>query len=653
MKKSILTIRTFIVLILSAFFVKAQTDATLFTYGNEKVNKSEFEQVYNKNNTGKPASYSEQSVREYLDLYINFKLKVAEAKIMGLDTSASIMNEMNTYRKQLSKSYLIDKEVTEQLLKEAYERMKNEVRAKHILIRVSPDASPEDTLKAYKKIMEIKKRVVKEDFSAVAKEVSEDPSAKDNGGDLGYFSAMQMVYPFECAAFTTPAGTVSNPVRTRFGYHLVKVEEVRNSKGQILVQHILIKTMKNASSDDIAKAKVKADEVYLTLKNGQSFEEVAATYSDDKTTSGNGGKLPWFGTNRMVPEFENAAFDLKNNGDYSMPFRTDYGWHIVKRIDKKEIGTFAELKDELKGKVEKDSRAELSKTHFLDRVKKEYNFKEMADAKKELWGKADSSLMKKMWKAELVSNLTKILFTLGQKTVTQKDFADYVEKNQRRANGSSQMMMNKLYDDFVTQTCMDYEESRLETKYPEFRNLMNEYRDGILLFELTDKKVWSKAVQDTSGLKIFFEQNQPKYKWNDRLKATIYKCKNAEVAKKLRAEFEKKNATQESVMKIIDKDSVLKAGFTSEEGIYERGQNTIIDQILWKMGLSSNKEDENGSITFVRVTALVEPQNKTLEEAKGYAVADYQEFLEKNWLAELRKKYHPKTEEAVLKSMIK
>lgn len=655
MKKQIILLSAFVGLSFSIFSYTTEgqnnSQQTLFTFNHEKVTKGEFEQVYSKNNSSKNISYSEQSLREYLDLYINFKLKVIAAKELGLDTMPGIKGELINYRKQLSKTYLMDKEVTENLMNEAYERMKKEIHAKHILVLISPDASSEDTLKAYKKIMDIKKRLdKKEDFSTVAKELSEDPSAKDNGGDLGYFSALQMVYPFETASYNTPVGSISNPVRTKFGYHLIKVEDNRPSRGQILVQHILIKTPKNSSDNDRVNAKNKIDEVFEKVKKGESFDELAKTYSDDHTSSNNGGKLPWFGSNRMVADFENIAFSLKNNGDVSGPFKTEYGWHIVKRIDKKEIAPLVEMKDDLKTKIEKDSRSELSKQHFINRLKKEYNFKEISDAKKEMWSKLDSSLIRKNFRAEQFIQKNTPLFSFADKTVSQKDFAEYLEKNQRKVSGSSVTgIADKLMDDYINQTIMDYEKSHLENKFPDFKNLMNEYRDGILLFELTDKNVWSMAVQDTNGLKNFHAQQKDKYMWKNRVAVIIYKFKNAEAAQQFRSECEKKGSTPESALKKLNNDNSI----TIEEGTFEKGQNPIVDEVAWKVGLSQNIKNNDETVSIVGINKLYNPAPKSLEEAKGYVVADYQEYLEKKWLSDLRKKYNPQVDESVFKSLIK
>ena len=330
MKKIITPI---LVLAFTALFAQNET---VFTYGPYKVSKSEFVDVYSKNNISAKGNFDDKSIREYLDLYIKFKLKVQEAKDMKLNEKEAIIKEFETYRKQLAKSYLVDKKVTEQLLQEAYERAKKEVKASHILLRLAPDASPEDTLKVYQNAMGIRKQLIdgKEDFAKVAKEKSEDPSAKKNGGDLGYFSVLQMVYPFECGAYNTKKGNISMPVRTQFGYHLIKVDDVRPANGSIKTAHLFIKVPQSIIEDKNSTYKKKIDDIYAKLKAGEKFETLVAQFSEDPTTAQKGGELPWFTSGRMIKSYEDAAFALKANGDVSEPIRTAYGWHIIKRIDK-------------------------------------------------------------------------------------------------------------------------------------------------------------------------------------------------------------------------------------------------------------------------------------------------------------------------------
>ncbi len=622
----------------------------LMTIAGTPVTQAEFEKVYKKNNT-KEGPYDMTDVREYLELYINYKLKVKEAEELKLDTSATFINELKGYRKQLAQPYLTDKEVTDALIREAYDRLQKDVRASHILINVAPDALPKDTLAAYNRIVKIREMLLKgSEFEKMARDSSNDPSAKENGGDLGYFTGMQMVYPFETAAYNTKPGQISMPVRTKFGYHIIKVHDVRDAQGEIVVAHIMVKSAANSPDSVALQAKAKIDEIYAKLKAGEKFEDLATKFSDDKGSAKNGGQLPPFGTGRMVPEFEKAAFELKNNGDFSAPVKTSYGWHIIKRVEKKPVPTFEEKKNDLKTQVSRDTRAEVSKQSMINRIKKENSFKEFPKNKEAFINALDTNLLNGEWNPEKVKGLNKPLFTLGTQTYNQDDFARYINSHQsKKQNTTAAQVGYSLYDQFVEESCMNYEESQLETKYPDFKSLMQEYRDGILLFDLTDQKVWSKAVKDSAGLTAFYEANKQNYMWDRRCEAIIYTCANADLASKARKML-KKGKTMVEVLSTLNKDSQLNVN--TKDGKFVKGENEIIDAIEWKKGLSPDLK-KNNSVVFVDVISVIEPMPKSLDEAKGIITADYQNHLEKAWIKELRAKYPVSVKEEVLNAMAK
>ena len=622
-------------------------DPVLMTIAGTPITKSEFEKVYRKNNN-KEGATDMQDLREYLDLYINYKLKVREAEEEKMDTSAAFVNELKGYRKQLAQPYLTDKEVTDALIKEAYDRMQKDVRASHILINVTPDALPKDTLIAYHRINKIREMIIKgADFGKVARDSSQDPSAKENNGDLGYFTGMQMVYPFETAAYNTPPGQISQAVRTKFGYHIIKVIDVRPAQGEIKVAHIMVKSATNAPDSVSKQAKAKIDEIYAKLKAGEKFEDLALKFSDDKGSAKNGGALPPFGTGRMVPEFEKAAFELKNDGDYSAPVKTSYGWHIIKRLEKKPVPSFEQKKNDLKAQVGRDSRADISKNSMISRIKKEYGYKEVPKNKDLFINSLDSTVVKGEWTTEKAKGFDKPLFTLGTKTYTQADFAEYVSNHQtKRANITPKQAGNTLYTQFVEESCLAYEESQLERKYPEFKALIQEYRDGILLFDLTDKKVWSKAVKDTTGLRRYYEANKNNYMWDTRCDAAIYTCANASIASKARKMMKKGTAVSE-IQTTLNKESQL--NFSVKEGKFLKGENGIVDSVQWVKGISPDMT-MNNSVVFVDVRNVIQPTPKTIEEAKGVITADYQNYLEKEWIAQLRSKYPVQVNEDVVQS---
>lgn len=642
----------------SAFAQPGADTRTLFTVGGDKVSVNEFQYVYNKNNINNQADYSEKSLRDYLNLYENFRLKVKEAEAMQLDTISSLKSELEGYRKQLAKSYLTDREISDKLIEEAYNRSKTEINASHILVRCDENANPADTLAAYKKIIALKKRLDKgENFEKVARENSEDPSAKTNDGNIGWFTVFGTIYPFETAAYSLkPGETSATPVRTEFGYHLVKVNQVRNARGQIHAAHLLLRFPEKATDAQKDSVKKKIDAIYADITSGKiSFDEAVKNNSDDKATRVKGGELQWFGSGtsiRMVPEFEDAAFGLQKDGDITKPVMTQFGWHIIKRLEKKDLPSFADAKADTKKRVERDTRSQVAKSVLIDRIKKENNFTEIPGAKEKYAANLDSSIFKANWKADsAIRSNTKPLFTLAGKTYTAADLTEFIEKNSKKRNDKAKdALANEYYENFVTAKCLEYEESTLETKKPEFKNLMKEYKDGILLFELMDRMVWTKAVKDTNGLEAFRKNNEQKYMWGDRAEAIIYNCNDKKIcddAYKLAAK-----KSPDEIKAKLNKDGA-KARLSTIEGKYEKGAYDVVDKTEWKTGLTPMAKQNDSSYQFVFVKQIAKPEPKTLKEAKGYIVSDYQEYLEKTWLAELRNKYPIAVDEAVFKSLIK
>lgn len=633
---------------LSAF---AQNANTLMTVGGDKVTKQEFENVFKKNNAKLAANPDEKTLREYLDLYINFKLKVLEAKSYGMDTAASFRKELAGYRKQLAAPYLTDKEVTEQLIMEAYERSKKEIRASHILVTCKEDASPKDTLAAFNKIMAIRKRILekKEDFGKAAMESSEDPSAKTNKGDLGFFSVFAMVYSFENACYKAKQGVVTMPFRTKYGYHIVKVVDTRPAQGEVKVAHIMLRATAKLTKEDSVRNQNKINEVYKMLTAGQKFEDLAKQYSEDKGSSKYGGVLPVFGTGKMVPEFESEAFALKNVNDYSKPFTTSYGWHIVKLLERKALPSFEAAKADIKAKISRDSRADVNKKSFIVKLKNEYKFTETTASLKKFYAKADSSLAVTAFKKQETANPKDPIFTIGTTVYTVADYADFLSQYQFNMFKDNMPKSKKeAYDNFVNKTLLDYEENRLDQKYPEFKILMEEYRDGILLFELTDQKVWSAAVKDTVGLERFFEQSKANYQWGDRLDASIYTCANESIANEVRKLIKNKKITEDSLLRRINKSNPLNLSIKSDK--FEKGENAIVDGLAWKKGVSDNIATNN-TVVFVKIKSKINAQTKALNEVRGTVTADYQNKLEKEWIAVLKQKYPVQVDDAVFRTL--
>lgn len=598
------------------------SEPVIETIGGKPVLASEFAYVYKKNNANAENAYTSQSVKEYLDLYTNFRLKVREAETLGLDTTDAFKKELGGYKKQLSQPYLTEKGVTDQLSKEAYERMKEEVNASHILIMVGADADPKDTLTAYNKITDIRNRVLKgEDFGKLASELSEDPSAKTNKGSLGYFSALQMVFPFENAAYGTPKGMVSAPVRTKFGYHILKVNDRRKSQGQIRVAHIMIRATSGMPEADSIAAKQKIEEIYNRLQKGEEWKQLTEQFSEDGNSKTKGGELPWFSTGRMIPTFEESAFALVNVGDISKPVQTPYGWHIIKLLERKELEPYTELEASIKSKVAKDSRSELNKSVLLQRLKKENSFVDYPKALDEAAALADSTLLSGTWTktAEGAKNLT--LFSIGTKKYTTKDFFLYLttaKKSSDKKGASPAQYMRNQYKVYADDQLVAYEEGNLENKYVDYKMLLKEYRDGILLFQLMDEKVWSKAIEDTTGLRDFFNKNHDKYKWGTRAHASIYSVPNTATLDKLKEALKKKTFPVKS---IIPANSFFELG---KKELSDKAKTAADD------AASKLKKDKNYVLEITGFADSKEAVGKGSGLSKARALAVYEYLISKN-----------------------
>ena len=647
-----------------AQFFKPLEKQTLLTIGNEKIPVGEFLRVYEKNNTAEEQQKPD-AIKEYLDLYINFKLKVKEAEDLKMDTIASFKKELHGYREQLAKPYFTDQAVNDKLMKEAYNRMMQDVRASHILLMVDENASPEDTLKAWNKINKIRDEIENgKPFAVAAEEYSDDPSAKDqkeipgkqaarkgNHGDLGYFTVFNMLYPFETAAYETPVGQVSQPVRTHYGYHLVYVTDKKPAMGVAEVAHIFVRLRPDASENDVKRKTEKINKIYQKLQDSLSWDAAVVKYSEDKGSVSKGGKLSKFTCSRIVPEFVKTIDSLKP-GEYSKPVRTMYGWHIIKLISTKKPGTYDEEKANLKERIKKDSRSQLSKESVIANIKTKNNFKVYNDAKTGIFAAIDSTVLNQAFKADsLPASFNKPLIKIGKVTKTQMDFANYVAKNQKKqANIGKEVYLNKLFNKFVDKTCMDYKDANLEKEYPEFANLMKEYHDGILLFNLSDEKIWSKAVKDTAGLEKFYNENKINYQWGPRAEATVYQINKKDDIEKALAVI-KKGEDDGDIAKQLLQDSITSVKIIP--GKFEKGDNKYVDAVKWEPGFyeagSSDVEDLH---VYVKIKKIIKPQAKQLEEARGLVTADYQNYLEKEWINNLKQKYPVKINQKVLTKVI-
>ena len=621
-------------------------DPVLMKINGKPVLKSEFEYIYNKNNSNN--SLDKKTLDEYVDLFVNFKLKVEEAKAQGIDTTKSFVNELSGYRSQLTKPYLTDSKVDESVLQEAYNRMKEDVEVSHILIRVQQNASPADTLAAWKKITAIAKRLEKEDFAKVAKEVSEDESAKDNSGNIGWISAFRTVYPFETMAYNTKPGTLSKPVRTAFGYHIVKVHNRRETLGEILVAHIMRFT-EQGNEDKNKAAKISIDSIYERVKAGDDFGKLANDRSDDRGSATKNGELPWFGSGRMIPEFESAAFALKNTGDVSEPIKSSFGWHIIKLIDRRGVASFESMKEDLQNKVKRDERANLGQKSFIAKLKADYNYSATAASVKEFADLlANKTLTDSIFQLES-AKLAKPIISFAGKTLTQTDFAKFLKANSYTDKTNASDIIEEKLTAFVEKELLAYEDSQLEKKYDDFRFLMQEYHDGILLFEVSNNEVWEKASKDTEGLAKYFNEHKADYKWEKpHYKGRVIYCKDKNTMKMAKAIVKKShNDSIDKYLRTRLNDSIQYVKI--EKNLYVQGDNKQVDKLVFK-SKAVVEADKDYPFVFVKGKLLKSlPEDYT--DVRGLVTADYQEFLEKQWIASLRQKYPVEIEKKVLETV--
>lgn len=623
----------------SLTFAQSIKKEVLFTVDGNPYYTDEFARVYNKN-IDLVKDESQKDLNQYLELFIGYKLKINKANKIGLQNNTKYINELKSYRTQLSRNYTTDSKVTKALIDEAYARTLKELRASHILITVDENAAPADTLKAYNLALEIRKKALAgEDFGMLAEKNSQDPSAKENKGDLGYFSAFRMVYPFETAAYKTKVGEISMPVRTKFGYHLIKVTDSRDNRGEVTVAHIMIVKPQSNTAEDIAKVKSTIQDIYLKLKQGEKFESLANQFSQDKNSASRGGVLPKFSSGQLSSEeFENISFGLKNVGDYSEPFETQFGWHIVKLIEKNPVRKLDEMQRDLDNKIRKDERSRLITNSLNEKLHKKY--KVVRDDK--MYNKILSAVTDKFytgeWKVpENLKDYNGPLLSIADRKVNGALFLTELDALQKAKLSIKPVskLVDYYYRLFEETQLANYYNDNLEKEFPDFGNIMEEYRDGLLLFDLMEREIWNKSKQDSIGLKNYFKENQAKYQWKRRVKVATASSTKEDVVKQVKKMFND-NAKLEAIKaKFNTKDQV---NVMIKEETLEEGVSNFPKNVAFQKGVSDVYKD--GEHYFVNNVLEVLPAGpKSLDDARGKAVNDYQQFLEDTWVSELKKEF--------------
>jgi peptidyl-prolyl cis-trans isomerase SurA len=644
-------------LLLAASFSVTQAQ-TLFTYGGKPVSKTEFLRIYQKNSLNKRPDFSEHALREYLNLYSLFRMKVTEAEKQHLDTSASIQRELENYRRQLSRNYLTDATVSDRLIHEAYDRLKEEVHVAHIMLQVPPNG---DTVATYRLADSLYRVASKKgsDFNALAREFSTDRGSKQSGGDIGYITALQTIYPFENMAYSTPVGSVSKPFRTQFGYHILKSLGKRPARGEIQVAQIMVMSPKSRGEEGQAAARKTIDSAVTELRSGASWDSVVRKYSQDKYTVAEGGVMQPFGVGKMTPAFEEAAFALKKPGEISAPISTDYGMHLIKLVNRIPLKPFDSMVSDLRRRVEADSRAQTARDQYMAGVKARNGWKEYPASYdailKQLETIPDTGKGANTFRASDFRNGSSPLFSIGGETYTVSEFGKFAENLTRgQIMGSRPVVLRDIYNMYAANVVNDFQLKNLDKENADFRNLMTEYRDGILLFDLMDRNVWGKASKDTVGLKNFYSANTAHYMWEPGFSGTIYKFKDRTTADQGAKLLAKGRIKDEDIQKALNTDAVPN-GVTIQHGRWEWSRFTDVSRSSVVSGKASAPiANPDGSFMIVAAEKIYDsPGPKSLDEARGYAVAEYQDYLEKTWNESLRGQYPVSVDETVFKSMVK
>ncbi|MFT5751738.1 MAG: peptidyl-prolyl cis-trans isomerase SurA [Dokdonia sp.] len=628
----------------------AQKDKdVLLTINKEDISVGNFKRVYLKN-LNLVQDTSQKDVTSYLELYTDYKLKIQEAYNLGLNDKESYIQELKGYQVQLSRNYIMDIDVTEALVKEAYDRLAREVSARHILVHIKEGASPADTLKAFSKIQDARLKIVAgEDFVTVAKAYSDDPSAQTNGGDLGWFKAFKMLYAFETAAYQTTLGEISQPIRTRYGYHIVQPTAERTGEGDVTAAHIMIALKQ---SDNTVDPEKRINKIYALLGQGQDFAKLARSYSEDKKSGKKGGILNKFSKGQLSsPLFENEVFALTDEGSYTQPFKTDFGWHIAKLLKKHPLGTYEQMKYELEGRVKRDSRAKIITDSLATQLFERYEVKSNAAIVTFFSDVVTPEVLQKKWVFDTtLDGLEKQALQIRDTTLAYMDVGLFLEGEQQLSKPFPTVVafVQDKVDLFFESRVRRYHLAHLAVEDPEFGALLTEYKEGLLLFDLMASKVWNQAKTDTLGLQAFYAQNKDKYQWAERMEFTVLSATEKDMAQRGRALL-KEGQTIEEIESLLNSKGEINVLFTSRTVPTE--EVNLPEGVTLSKGISAIIKGEDFSV--YNVTNILPAGTKTLEEVKGKVSSDFQKEVETKWIEKLRAKSNIKVNKKTLKKLTK
>jgi peptidyl-prolyl cis-trans isomerase SurA len=621
----------------------------LARYGDHIITRGEFLNAFRKNNSHVKAT--NKSYREYLDLYIRYKLKVQAAYDLKLDTLPGQMTELQNFKSQIVDQYTNDETSLNQMAREAFIRSQHDLRISYIFITASKNATPADTSKAWKKMQEAYQALKRgEDFGDVALQFSEDPYVKTNRGDINFITVFDLPYTMETIAYHTESGKYSPVFRTDGGYMILKKTAERPALGRIHAAQILVAFPYQANEAAKAETLKRADSIYNAIRQGADFALLAKKFSGDNLSYQLGGSLPEFGIGKYEKGFEETAFNLKKDGDISEPYASSFGYHIIRRVQRIPVPLIADQKtlNELKEKIKKDPRIAISRDQMLQTILKKTQFKEFMPADNRLWDYTDSLLQNK--KPAVNSGITDgmVLFQFPEKKYTVADWISYrrgLKSSTNLTNGKTNKEILYGYRQLVA---FEYYKQHLENYNAEYATQVNEFRDGNLLFEIMQQKVWNRSASDSSGLRKYFDVHAEKYWWKPGAEAIIFNASNTSSANKL-----SDNIRNDFRNWRLDVDS-LAGQVQSDSGRFEWKQipgskKAHVNSGLTKYDYLTSPDGKSKTVQFaciIRIYSASSP--RTFGEARGMVINDYQAKLENEWIEELRKKYPVTINQAVL-----
>ena len=621
----------------------AAKDPVIMKVNGVDVPKSEFEYLYHKNSQQQVAP---QPLDEYVEMFVNYRLKVADAIDSGVDTTASFRQEMAQYRHDLAAPYLADSVFLNRLVQDACDRAREEVKASHIMI--FKHGKPEEDVMSKARLDSLLREIKGgADFAELAKQYSEDRGTSQRGGDLGYMVAGRYPYSFEKVAFSMQPGEVSDITETRMGYHIIKVTDRRPAMGQVRVAHILLMNPQDGNPETMAANKARIDSIYAVAKADPSkFEQLARDFSNDPGSARQGGMLPWFGAGQMVPEFEEVAFTLPNQS-LSEPFQTQFGWHLIYKYDQKGAPSLAEMKPTELNRIQnpQDDRYALVRDNQIERLSKKHKAlfnKKATEAIKSYIGQ--NGLDSAFYAPAAIDSET--LLTIQKKPYSVKDFKSGLRDAIQPDKSLALQYINEALDAYLYRNLIETEEDWLEANQPEYRNLLHEYRNGSLLYETSVKNVWNRAGQDKEGLDQFFQTHRDDYKWIEpRAKGVLVQAKNDSIAQAIAARYaELPKAEAVSRLK-----KEYKGEATVDRILMAKGQNALVDALMFGEG-DPTPSNSNYTTCFILDGRILNAPEE-VDDVKGQVTGDYQEALEEEWIAALRKKYPVEINRKVLNSV--